>query len=281
MMFAMLRLLAVVLLFGWTAFGQSPTATGPHVRVTLVAENSSLAAGKATWVGFHFQLDRGWHVYWTNPGDSGEPPKAEWQLPPGFKAGPLQFPGPQRLPLQSLMNFGYENEVLYPLRIEVPASANGKAQLTAKLRWMVCADTCIPGKGTVALELPITPNPAPSAAKPLVQMALSRVPGEVGTTARVSASLRGGEIRLSFVAAGPTAAPLRSVDFFPLDDLVIENAAPQKLSHRGGVAANFTLDLKRSEQATKAPARLRGVLVFNGRTAYSVDVPVRQPAATK
>ena len=48
------------------------------------------------------------------PGDAGEPPHIVWTLPAGMTAGPLQFPAPKRLPLGPLMDFGYENEVLFP-----------------------------------------------------------------------------------------------------------------------------------------------------------------------
>ena len=34
-----------------------------------------------------FDLEKGWHIYWVNPGDSGEPPKIQWQLPERISRG--------------------------------------------------------------------------------------------------------------------------------------------------------------------------------------------------
>ena len=92
------RAIRVICLVFWIlpALAQT-TVSGPHVNVSLVSEFASLQPGKPAWVGLRFQLEKGWHVYWANPGDSGEPPKVEWQLPPGFKAGDLQFPFPHQI----------------------------------------------------------------------------------------------------------------------------------------------------------------------------------------
>ena len=31
-----------------------------------------------------FNLDKDWHTYWINPGDSGDPASFNWDLPEGF-----------------------------------------------------------------------------------------------------------------------------------------------------------------------------------------------------
>jgi DsbC/DsbD-like thiol-disulfide interchange protein len=41
--------------------------------------------------------DDGWHIYWQNPGDSGEPPRIKWQLPSGVTATALEWPTPMRM----------------------------------------------------------------------------------------------------------------------------------------------------------------------------------------
>ena len=45
----------------------------------------------------------------------------------------------QRLPLGPLMDFGYENEVLFPFNLDVASSAKpGPVALHAKVAWLVC-----------------------------------------------------------------------------------------------------------------------------------------------
>ncbi len=265
MLSLVIRVVLFALLAAMPVLAQT-SLTAPHVTVSLVTENASLQFGKAAWVGVRFQLEKGWHVYWMNPGDSGEPPKVDWALPAGFKAGELQFPFPHRLPLQTLMNFGYEDDALYLTRITVPAGAQGEARLAANVRWMICKDTCIPGKGTLSISLPVSAT-APKAG-PQVQLfqgARSRLPQSVPLRVSVTAPAD------SFLFA--VLRPAKSAEFFPLDDLQIENAAPQKFFRTAG---GFQLAVKKSEQLAKLPARIKGIMVVDGKRAYTIDAAVRR-----
>ena len=80
-------------------------------------------------MGLLFDLEPGWHVYWTNAGDSGEPPAVKWTLPAGVTVGPLQFPAPKRLPLGPLMDFGYETQVLFPAELHVAGDTKRRCRL--------------------------------------------------------------------------------------------------------------------------------------------------------
>jgi len=101
------------------AWAASSSADAPHVHVQLVFRNAQLTPGGGDHGGLYFKLEPGWHVYWSNPGDAGLPPHIHWTLPEGVTVGPLQFTAPKRLPLGPLMDYGYEDEVLYPFRLEL------------------------------------------------------------------------------------------------------------------------------------------------------------------
>ena len=49
-------------------------------------------------------MQKGWHTYWQNPGDSGLPTTLEWKLPAGVEAGPIEWPAPRVLPVGPLVN---------------------------------------------------------------------------------------------------------------------------------------------------------------------------------
>ena len=140
---------------------------------------TALAAGDNFTAGIHFQLERGWHVYWINAGDSGEPPRVRWTLPNAVTADPLLFPSPKRLPLGPLMDFGYEDEVLFPVPMHVGADApkSGTAAIAAKVDWLVCRESCIPGRASLSVTRPFGASAAPDAhAQQLVEAALAEVP---------------------------------------------------------------------------------------------------------
>jgi hypothetical protein len=60
---------------------QSPAET--HLKVELISEQATSSPGRPLWVGPLFRLEQGWHIYWQNPGNAGEPPKIQWGLPAG------------------------------------------------------------------------------------------------------------------------------------------------------------------------------------------------------
>jgi len=154
------RLILVMLVglgLGQLARAASNAADAPHLHVQLMTGESGVVAPGQVVAGLYFKLESGWHVYWKNPGDAGQPPKINWTLPNGVTAGPLQFPAPKRLPLGPLMDFGYEDEVLFPLTMNVDSTfkQGSTIHLAAKVNWLVCRETCIPGKANLELGIPV------------------------------------------------------------------------------------------------------------------------------
>src|SRR5262245_320707 len=88
----------------------SPVKT-PHVEAELVSENAAIAPGQATTVALRLRIEDGWHTYWRNPGDSGLPTTLDWKLPPGVRAGAIEWPAPTAIDVGPLVNYGYEGTV--------------------------------------------------------------------------------------------------------------------------------------------------------------------------
>jgi thiol:disulfide interchange protein DsbD len=118
-----------------------------HLTAELTALAPQIAVGGTLQAGLLLTIEEHWHVYWINAGDSGEPPTIKWTLPEGITAGPMQFPPPARLPLGPLMDFGYEDQVAFPILLTAsPSLKPGKVHLDAHVNWLVCASVCLPGK---------------------------------------------------------------------------------------------------------------------------------------
>src|SRR5947208_3037269 len=105
-------------LVGVPVVGGAAPVTAPHLTVELVAETTSIQPAHDASVGARFTLEKGWHIYWVNPGDSGEAPRLEWTVPPGFRASEIAFPAPRQIPVGPLANYGYEDEVLLPVTLD-------------------------------------------------------------------------------------------------------------------------------------------------------------------
>jgi len=173
-LFRLIFVVPLLLAASLPARALSSAADAPHVRVELLVLPQTLGRGGQAQAGLYFKLEPGWHVYWKNPGDAGLPPHIRWTLPEGVTAGGLQFPAPKRLPLGPLMDFGYEDEVLFPLTLNVAQTATtGPAVLNAKVDWLVCSERCIPGKA----ELEVSRNVLDHAGKGVASAADSALFG--------------------------------------------------------------------------------------------------------
>ena len=69
----------------------------PHeAHARLLTDTTALVPGETVRLGVHLAPDDGWHAYWKAPGETGEPLRIEWDLPPGMTAPEHAFPVPVR-----------------------------------------------------------------------------------------------------------------------------------------------------------------------------------------
>src|ERR1041384_656566 len=113
-------ILAAVLCAGGPARAAAPVPPTDPVQAKLVAEANAVAPGTTLWVDLHLDIAPGWHTYWRNPGDSGLPTEIAWTLPPGFSAGDIVWPVPERFVSNGIGNYGYSRAVDLLVPIAVP-----------------------------------------------------------------------------------------------------------------------------------------------------------------
>src|SRR5206468_2203345 len=127
-------------------------AAAQNITPELIAEGAAPPGGEVE-LAIHMRTAPGWHGYWLNPGDAGLPMDVQWQLPPGFSAGPLRYPVPTRLTVAGLMNYVYERDYAVLVRLKVPAGAAGTIPIRADARWLACTDKiCVPEHGQLSLD---------------------------------------------------------------------------------------------------------------------------------
>jgi len=77
-------------------FGPPKANTKAKATVKLVADQEAIIPGKPVLLALPFTVEKEWHLYWRNAGESGMPPSVKWTLPDGYTVGPLPFPLPRR-----------------------------------------------------------------------------------------------------------------------------------------------------------------------------------------
>ena len=137
----------------------APSAVHEHYTAELVPESGTPAPGKAVTMGLRIVPKAGWHIYWSNPGESGYAPAIAWTMPPGFNAGTIRHPTPSVLVAGGLVSYVHEGETVLLQDIALPAKAVAGTPVTLKadVDLLICNEgTCVPDP--VTLDVTVTPG---------------------------------------------------------------------------------------------------------------------------
>lgn len=269
---------------GWA---QAAPVRTENVEAELHSSHSGFAPGERITLALRLKMREGWHTYWRNAGDSGEATEITWDLPEGFKAGPILWPIPHLQPVGPITNYGYEGEILLPMELETPAKlAEGEMVLRARVRWLVCSDVCIPEEAQLQLPLRVGKGviDGPWAAR--ISAALDDLPQMV-PMAGVLRRNGDGSVQLSGEVPQWAKAKTRALYFFPFERDQIEHAAAQPGRMKAGA---FALTLQPQPNGLLGNQALSGVLSAEiltprGWKTRAVEIsaqpgaPVPQPSA--
>jgi thiol:disulfide interchange protein len=244
------------------------------VKAQLLANTDAIAPGKSFTVGLLLRMAPRWHTYWKFSGDAGLPSEIKWTLPPGWKAGEIQWPIPLKLmDPGDIETYGYENEVMLLQEITPPAVLSDPAvKLSAEANWLVCEKLCIPGSAKLEVQIPVAAQTAP-ANEELFSRYRRSLPQnwpEEGV-ASVSWTRSGSGLVLAVESSALANYPI--VEFFPVPEGNLVVGHPQT---ERGAAGKITFRIPIETQDSKLSS-LNGIIAFgqeaNGanRNAWSLN----------
>ncbi len=248
-----------------------PRFATERVAIELVAEHNTLPAeGGTVWLALRQEIIPHWHTYWRNPGDSGEPTDIEWTLPDGFVAGDIHWPTPERLPYGPLVNFGFSDEAILLVPLDVPGglTPGDSVTLSAHVFWLVCADVCIPEDGAVDLTFNVSSGPPEINYAAVDVFARGRAMQPLASPWTAIFAEADGRLEVALMGS-EFFTPLddrqiRDVSFFPFVSGLIDNAAPQVVRYgREGMALSTASGLRFRRDAV--PPTIDGLIVINER----------------
>lgn len=259
------------------------------VEVELVTATRAVVPGETTWVAVRLKPNQRWHTYWRYAGDVGSAPTVTWDLPAGWKAGPISWPAPHRISSPPLASYGYERELHLAVPIEVPRTApvGSTVRIAGRVGWVVCDEECIADDVDLSISRPVAAN---ATADPDVMNAIvaerQRMPVPLhedgwSTSAVVDSS---DIILFARPPAGWSPSSAMPVDFFVDSAGVIDHAAPVRARW---VDSLLELRIRRSEYAVAAPGRVSGIIVLGDadgigageNSAFEVLAPVESSVA--
>lgn len=241
--------------------GLGGAAEGP---VRLGGDLHLLPDGPTVVAAIELRVPPGWHLYWSNPGDSGLPPRLTWTLPPGWTAGPVHFPAPRRLVEAGIITFVHDERLALVVDLSPGPAPTAEARLAVRVDALACALACVPVSIDLAATVPAGPPPPGAAARvAAARAALPRADGG-GLSATSDAA--------AVILAGAGPAPPRHA-VFPAAEGVFALDYPPPETVPGGWRQRLPL-----APGTAMPERLAGVLA-EAAGGRAFDLPVEAPAA--
>jgi DsbC/DsbD-like thiol-disulfide interchange protein len=240
------------------------------VKATLLSDAEAVVPGGAFTLGVRLKIKSHWHVYWVNPGDSGDPTRVKLIGPAGFEFGPVQYPLPQKFKLQGGVTYGYEDEVLLlvPVTVGKDVTTGTEAKIRAEVSWLSCKEECIQGNASPTVTVSVGPATKPEN-KELFAAWRARLPVEANPAVAA----------VEQPAAAPSLSikwnePPAKVDWYPVSTpaVAIENVAVKHTGRQTQVT--FKPTIYKADQL--ADGRVDGVLVFEDAKGqrYGMSLPV-------
>ena len=232
-----------------------------HAKVSLVKYNFSENGVEHNLIGIKMDMQKNWHTYWKNPGDSGGPIKVKWSHEENLVISDIFWPTPSLIPYDPLMTYGYKDFVIFPFKLE--NSGNSNAPITANIDFLICDDICVPEKAyieTTIDEIVADIN---------LQQWFAEVPTQT-LPAKVSLDNEYIEIRFS------NNDLLGSAIFFINDADIVEHASEQVLIKEEN---NWLLKIKKL-QNIKQLNNISGVLAFDNGDAFIIDAEIETTSSS-
>ena len=252
-------------------FAENFTQKVGQVEATLLSEPTSITPATSFTVAIRLRMDPQWHTYWKNPGDSGFATEIDWELPPGFQAGEIQWPYPERVVVGGIVSYAFHNEVWLLTQIISPKKLPQKIPIKAKVSWLMCKEICIPGEATLVLSLPSGTGEIKPEHKALFEAAREKLPSLGNDLNSKAYWLSPHEISLQ-VKETLISKPY----FFPDTPNQIRHDTLQTFTPLD--SQNYVVKLKTAGSAPEKWNRLSGVLVYQNIQkkikAFQIKIPI-------
>ena len=239
---------SILLLFSF--FGSAEIVDTGHARISLIKDHSDFVPGTSINIGLKVSMDKGWHTYWRNPGDSGGPIEIDWNLPKGFSVSDIKWPLPEKIEYPPLMTYGYEDFVIYPMVLSIPADySDDYFEMNADI--LICADVCIPESGKISSNLLDIESDS------LIYEWLESVPSK---SLPITTSLNDNNLEISFTFE----KEIKEIYFFPDENNSIDYSSKQNFYKKDD---GYFLSIKLFNDEFQ---NVSGVLDIDG-TGYNVS----------
>jgi DsbC/DsbD-like thiol-disulfide interchange protein len=256
-----LKILFFLLIVSLQFYAQQPTAANAEI----VVDSYSLEKSRSVPIGILIELEKDWHIYWRNSGDTGIPTSIEFDLPEGISIKEIQWPVPKVFELDGLASFGYEKQVLLIAELNIPENFESNSVLiTANVKSLICKDVCIPFNTTVSKEIKLmNSSSAEEEISKLFYQTRTNLP-DAKNDFELSVTPGDDQITLSIEESVSNSSEIKSLYFLPYENGLFKNTAEQNFLIRDD---SIELIVEYDQFKTAELSELFGILVFQFNNA--------------
>lgn len=202
-------------------------------------------------------LEKDWHLYWLNSGDSGIPTEISWELPNGFDITKTYWPVPKAFETDGLVSYGYENSTIIIFDIVSTNISNMFDKVfTLELNSLICKEVCIPFDTVISFKLSEIKK-----VDDLSKLILShklKFP-ENSNDLHLKAFMNTEKVILEF-SAPDIKSNIKEISVFPFENGVFKNVMKNSFIFNSD---KYSIDLFFDQFKTHVPDKLEGLLLID------------------
>ena len=238
-------------------------AIASNSSLELFTQNKTISDEKEIYLLAKFSLQKDWHTYWINPGDSGEAATFEWDLPEGFQVTGPFWPEPEVIPYPPLTTYGYTDNLNLLFKISIPNDAREINTITVNSKWLVCADVCIPQEGKAKVSIQKSISSEFSNESGLINKAILNLPEKIETPILAIVENNNLVLKSNLIKSVNS-----NIYFFPFREGVIDYSKKQKILEKDN---SYSLTIPLMANKTNISLLKGGILKTNSK-AYEIKV---------
>jgi len=237
--------------------GQQLTAA----NAKIVVDSYSLEKSRSLPIGILIELEKDWHIYWRNPGDSGMPTSIDFEMPEGVSISEIEWPVPKVFEYEGLASYGYDGQILLIAELNVPESfISNSITVSAKIKSLICRDVCIPFNSNVSEEIKLTN--AFSAEEEITKLFSQTRINLPKVKNEIDLSIVPDENNITIVLENLNydLAKINLIYFLPYENGIFKNTAEQNFKIKN---QRIELMIEYDQFKTKDLKEVSGILVFD------------------
>lgn len=245
-------------LFTTTLIGQYSSAL--EAKAEIIFDSFNPDSDTIINAGILITLEKDWHIYWRNPGDSGILTSLNFKVPEEIKLSEVQWPIPKIFEFEGYASYGYEDKVLFPFHIKIPYDKTlNSFEIAVEIKSLICKDLCKPFNAEVrkVSDLKSEYNP-PTEIKELFTKTLNQLP-EKNEFIKVEAIGHSDKISMKIISQRLNTAKVKSAHFIPYENGIFRNSLNQEFTKNSD---SIVLNVEYDQFKTKIPESLEGILIF-------------------